>query len=215
MLAEFMDPAILGFVLIGVMLFSIFVGFPISFTLIFLGFFFGYLGFGKLVFYLMTLQFSMVMTEQTLAAVPLFVFMGIMMEQAGLMERLFSAFQLMLAKVRGSLYYAVLFVSVVFAAATGIVGASVTILGIMAAKSMNKSGYNVRLAAGTITAGGTLGILIPPSIMLVVMGPIMEIPVTDLFAAAIIPGILLATLYAAYTTIRCWIDPSLGASITC
>ncbi|MDA8569857.1 TRAP transporter large permease subunit [Candidatus Pelagibacter bacterium] len=80
----------------------------------------------------------------------------------------------------------------------------------MAAKSMNKSGYNVRLAAGTITAGGTLGILIPPSIMLVVMGPIMEIPVTDLFAAAIIPGILLATLYAAYTTIRCWIDPSLG-----
>jgi len=157
MLAEFMDPAVLGFILIGVMLFSIFVGFPISFTLIFLGFVFGYLGFGKLVFYLMTLQFSMVMTEQTLAAVPLFVFMGIMMEQAGLMERLF-----------------------------------------------------VRLAAGTITAGGTLGILIPPSIMLVVMGPIMEIPVTDLFAAAIIPGILLATLYAAYTTIRCWIDPSLG-----
>ena len=120
MLAEFIDPAILGFVLIGVMLFSIFVGFPISFTLIFLGFVFGYLGFGKLVFYLMTLQFSMVMTEQTLAAVPLFVFMGIMMEQAGLMERLFSAFQLMLAKVRGSLYYAVLFVSVIFAAATGI-----------------------------------------------------------------------------------------------
>jgi len=100
MLAEFIDPAVLGFILIGVMLFSIFVGFPISFTLIFLGFVFGYLGFGKLVFYLMTLQFSMVMTEQTLAAVPLFVFMGIMMEQAGLMERLFSAFQLMLAKVR-------------------------------------------------------------------------------------------------------------------
>ena len=98
MLAEFIDPAVLGFILIGVMLFSIFVGFPISFTLIFLGFVFGYLGFGKLVFYLMTLQFSMVMTEQTLAAVPLFVFMGIMMEQAGLMERLFSAFQLMLAK---------------------------------------------------------------------------------------------------------------------
>ena len=158
----------------------------------------------------MTLQFSMVMTEQTLAAVPLFVFMGIMMEQAGLMERLFSAFQLMLAKVRGSLYYAVLFVSVIFAAATGIVGASVTILGIMAAKSMNRSGYNVRLAAGTITAGGTLGILIPPSIMLVVMGPIMEIPVTDLFAAAIIPGIMLALLYAAYVTIRCALNPSLG-----
>ena len=192
------------------MLFAIFVGFPISFTLIFLGFVFGYLGFGPLVFYLMTLQFSMVMTEQALSAVPLFVFMGIMMEQAGLMERLFSSVQLMLARVRGSLYYAVLFVSVIFAAATGIVGASVTILGIMAAKSMNKSGYDVRLAAGTITAGGTLGILIPPSIMLVVMGPIMEIPVTDLFAAAIIPGILLALLYAGYTTLRCWQNPSLG-----
>ena len=79
MIAEFIDPAILGFILVGVMLFAIFVGFPISFTLIFLGFVFGYLGFGKLVFYLMTLQFSMVMTEQTLAAVPLFVFMGIML----------------------------------------------------------------------------------------------------------------------------------------
>jgi tripartite ATP-independent transporter DctM subunit len=178
--------------------------------LIFLGFVFGYLGFGKLVFYLMTLQFSMVMTEQALAAVPLFVFMGIMMESAGLMERLFSSVQLMLSRVRGSLFYAVLFVSVIFAAATGIVGASVTILGIMAAKSMNKSGYDVRLAAGTITAGGTLGILIPPSIMLVVMGPIMEIPVTDLFAAAIIPGIMLACLYAGYVTIRCYLNPSLG-----
>jgi len=210
MIAEIISPATLGFILVAVMLFAIFVGFPISFTLIFLGFVFGYLGFGHLVFYLMTLQFSMVMTEQALAAVPLFVFMGIMMEQAGLMERLFSSVQLMLARVRGSLYYAVLFVSVIFAAATGIVGASVTILGIMAAKSMNKSGYDVRLSAGTITAGGTLGILIPPSIMLVVMGPIMEIPVTDLFAAAIIPGILLALLYAGYTTLRCWQNPSLG-----
>jgi len=210
MIAEIISPSTLGFILVAVMLFAIFIGFPISFTLIFLGFVFGYLGFGPLVFYLMTLQFSMVMTEQALAAVPLFVFMGIMMEQAGLMERLFSSVQLMLARVRGSLYYAVLFVSVIFAAATGIVGASVTILGIMAAKSMNKSGYDVRLAAGTITAGGTLGILIPPSIMLVVMGPIMEIPVTDLFAAAIIPGILLALLYAGYTTLRCWQNPSLG-----
>ena len=210
MIAEFINPETLGFILVAVMLFAIFIGFPISFTLIFLGFVFGYLGFGKLVFYLMTLQFSMVMTEQALAAVPLFVFMGIMMESAGLMERLFSSVQLMLSRVRGALFYAVLFVSVIFAAATGIVGASVTILGIMAAKSMNKSGYDVRLAAGTITAGGTLGILIPPSIMLVVMGPIMEIPVTDLFAAAIIPGIMLACLYAGYVTIRCYLNPSLG-----
>jgi len=97
MLSHLIDPAILGFILIGVMLFAIFIGFPISFTLIFLGFVFGYLGFGKLVFYLMTLQFSMVMTEQTLAAVPLFVFMWIMMDLAWVFERLFSAFHMMLA----------------------------------------------------------------------------------------------------------------------
>ena len=201
----------IGILMIAVMLFAIFVGFPISFTLIFLGFSFGAWGFGaKLVFYLQTLQFNNVMLEQTLAAVPLFVFMGIMMEQAGLMERLFTSVQLMLSRTRGALYLAVLFVSTIFAAATGIVGASVTILGIMAAKTMNRSGYNVQLAAGTITAGGTLGILIPPSIMLVVMGPVLEVPVTDLFSAAIIPGILLAALYAAYALVRCWLNPELG-----
>ena len=205
-----MTPEILGLVLIAVMLFAIFIGFPISFTLIFLGFVFGFIGFGKVVFYLMTFQFYSVMTEQTLAAVPLFIFMGIMMEQAGLMERLFTAVQLMLSRIRGSLFVAVLFVSTIFAAATGIVGASVTILGIMAAKTMNRSNYDVRLAAGTITAGGTLGILIPPSIMLVVMGPVMQIPVTDLFAAAVIPGIMLALLYTGYSLVRCWLNPELG-----
>ncbi|MDE2913253.1 MAG: TRAP transporter large permease subunit [Paracoccaceae bacterium] len=204
-------PEWIGILMIAVMLFAIFVGFPISFTLIFLGFAFGSWGFGaKLVFYLQTLQFNNVMLEQTLAAVPLFVFMGILMEQAGLMERLFAAVQLMLSRTRGALYLAVLFVSTIFAAATGIVGASVTILGIMAARTMNKSGYNVQLAAGTITAGGTLGILIPPSIMLVVMGPVLEVPVTDLFAAAIVPGIMLATLYAGYAMVRCWLNPELG-----
>jgi tripartite ATP-independent transporter DctM subunit len=192
------------------MLFAIFIGFPISFTLIFLGFVFGYIGFGELVFYLMTFQFSSVMLEQTLAAVPLFIFMGILMEQAGLMERLFHAVQLMLSRVRGALFIAVLFVSTIFAAATGIVGASVTILGIMSAKTMNRAGYDVRLAAGTITAGGTLGILIPPSIMLVVMGPILEVPVTDLFAAAVVPGFLLAFMYTGYALIRCYLNPALG-----
>ncbi len=205
-----LPPEWIGVVMIGVMLFAIFVGFPISFTLIFLGMAFGLWGFGQLVFYLMTFQFSNVMLEQTLAAVPLFIFMGILMEQAGLMERLFKAVLLTLSRVKGALYVAVLLVSTVFAAATGIVGASVTILGIMAAKTMNQSGYNPRLAAGTITAGGTLGILIPPSIMLVVMGPILEVPVTDLFAAAIIPGFMLAMLYTFYALLRCQINPSLG-----
>ncbi|MDM5147756.1 TRAP transporter large permease subunit [Candidatus Persebacteraceae bacterium Df01] len=208
-----MSPEILGLVMLGVMLFAIFIGFPISFTLLFLGFVFGYLGFGKVVFYLMTLQFNSVMLEQTLAAVPLFVFMGILMEQAGLMERLFEAVRLMLSRVRGALYLAVLFVSTIFAAATGIVGASVTILGIMAAKTMNRANYDIRLTAGTITAGGTLGILIPPSIMLVVMGPVLEVPVTDLFAAAIIPGIMMAVLYALYAVGRCIINPKLGPAM--
>ena len=207
---EIFSQELIGAIMIGVMLFAIFIGFPISFTLIFLGLVFGYWGFGQLVFYLMTLQFNMIMTESTLVAVPLFIFMGILMESAGLMERLFSAIQLMLSRTRGALFYAVMFVSTIFAAATGIVGASVTILGIMAGKTMIRSGYDTRLSAGLICAGGTLGILIPPSIMLVVMGPVLEIPVTDLFAAAIIPGIMLAFLYALYTTVRCYFDPKLG-----
>jgi TRAP-type mannitol/chloroaromatic compound transport system permease large subunit/TRAP-type mannitol/chloroaromatic compound transport system permease small subunit len=201
----------IGLIMIAVMLFSIFVGFPISFTLIFLAFVFGAWGFkAKLAFYLQALQFNATMMDEQLVAVPLFVFMGILMEKAGLMERLFTSIQLMFSRTRGALFVAVLFVSMIFAAATGIVGASVTILGIMAARTMNKSGYDVRLAAGAITAGGTLGILIPPSIMLVVMGPVLQVPVTTLFQAAIIPGVMLAFLYMAYALVRCWINPNLG-----
>jgi tripartite ATP-independent transporter DctM subunit len=158
----------------------------------------------------MTFQFSGSMLEQTLVAIPLFTFMGILMEKANLMERLFTSVQMALARTKGSLFVAVLFVATIFGAATGIVGASVTILGIMSAKTMNRSGYDVRLAAGSITAGGTLGILIPPSIMLVVMGPILNVPVTDLFAAAIVPGLMLAALYTGYTLIRCHLNPALG-----
>ncbi|MEZ5659998.1 MAG: TRAP transporter large permease subunit [Burkholderiaceae bacterium] len=205
-----MTPEMIGLLMIGGMLFGIFIGFPISFTLIFLGIVFGYWGFGDLVFYLLTLQFYGSMMEQTLAAVPLFVFMGIMMEQANLMERLFDSIQKILSRVTGSLYLAVAFVSTVFAAATGIVGASVTILGIMAGKPMIRSGYDVKLSSGLIAAGGTLGILIPPSIMLVVMGPVLEVPVTTLFAAAIVPGILLAVLFTGYAMVRCWLNPALG-----
>jgi tripartite ATP-independent transporter DctM subunit len=209
-----MSPELIGLLMILVMLAGIFVGFPISFTLIFLGLAFGYWGFGELVFYLMTLQFNGTMMEQTLAAVPLFVFMGIMMEQANLMERLFDAVQRILSRVRGSLYLAVMFVATIFAAATGIVGASVTILGIMAGKSMIRSGYDVKLSSGLIAAGGTLGILIPPSIMLVVMGPVLEVPVTTLFAAAIVPGLLLALVFTAYAMIRCMINPALGPALS-
>jgi tripartite ATP-independent transporter DctM subunit len=205
-----MSNEMLGLLMIAGMIGAIFIGFPISFTLLFLGIVFGYLGFGELVFYLMTLTFNSTMMEQTLTAVPLFVFMGILMEQANLMERLFDSIQRLLSATRGALFFAVMFVATIFAAATGIVGASVTILGIMAGKTMIRSGYDVRLSAGLITAGGTLGILIPPSVMLVVMGPVLEVPVPVLFAAAIVPGLLLATVFTIYAVVRCWLDPSLG-----
>jgi tripartite ATP-independent transporter DctM subunit len=205
-----MSNEFIGLIMIAAMIAAIFVGFPISFTLIFLGIAFGYWGFGELVFYLLTLRFNETMMEQTLAAVPLFVFMGIMMEQARLMERLFDSVQQLLANVRGSLFLAVMFVATIFAAATGIVGASVTILGIMAGKPMIRSGYDTKLSSGLIAAGGTLGILIPPSVMLVVMGPTIEVPVPQLFAAALLPGIMLALIFTLYAMVRCWIDPSLG-----
>jgi len=126
------------------------------------------------------------------------------------MERLFSSVQMIMSRVRGALFIAVLIVSTIFAAATGIVGASVTMLGIMAGATMTRAGYDVKLAAGTITAGGTLGILIPPSIMLIVMGPVLEVSTLDLFRGAFIPGALLATLYLLYTLGRCWLNPDLG-----
>ena len=205
-----MSPEILGLLSLGSLFICIFAGFPIAFTLLFLGLVTGYIGIGQVVFNLMTLQVYSIMTEQVLAAVPFFLFMGYLLESSGLMERLFKAFQLMLARVSGSLYVAVTATATIFAAATGIVGSSVTLLGVMAAPTMNQSRYNVRLCAGCITAGGTLGILIPPSIMLVVMGPVVGVPVTDLFAAAILPGILLAGLYMGYCLIRCKLDPALG-----
>ena len=200
----------LGLVLLGALLAGIFVGFPIAFTLIILSVVFGYIGFGDTVFYLMVFQTIGLMKEETLAAVPLFIFMGHVLEQAGLMERLFKSFQLILAPVRGSLYLGVLLTATIFATATGIIGASVTVMGMMAAPAMMRAGYDPKLSAGTIAAGGTLGILIPPSVMLVVMGPIVGVSIIKLFAAAIFPGLLLAFLYIAYTMIRSFVNPSLG-----
>jgi tripartite ATP-independent transporter DctM subunit len=161
----------------------------------------------------MTLQVFSVMRDPTLASVPFFLFMGYLLERSGLMERLFRAIQLLLARLRGSLYLAVLVTATIFAAATGIVGSSVTLLGVMAAPSMKRSGYDVRLSAGTIAAGGTLGILIPPSVMLIVMGPVVGVPATDLFTAAVIPGLLLATTYCVYTLVRCHFNPALGPTL--
>ena len=204
---------ILGLVMLALMVSVIFVGFPISFTLLFLGLAFGWIGLGNIVFDLAFFQTIGMMKEQTLAAVPLFIFMGYVVEQAGLMERLFRAFQVMLAPVRGSLYLGVILTATVFAMATGIVGAAVTVLGIMAAPVMMKSGYSPRLSAGAIAAGGTLGILVPPSVMLVVMGPVINVSVAKLYAAAFGPGFMMAGLYIAYTLARSFLNPALGPPV--
>jgi tripartite ATP-independent transporter DctM subunit len=201
----------IGFLGLAALFVLIFVGFPISFTLIFLALGMGFIGLsGRVTVELMTLQFFSVMNDIVLAAVPFFLFMGYILEDSGLMVRLFRAFQLLMGGVRGALYLAVAAAATVFAACTGIVGSSVTLLGVMAAPTMKESGYDTRLSAGCITAGGTLGILIPPSIMLVVMGPVLGVPVTDLFAGAILPGVLLAGLFAGYALLRSFLNPKLG-----
>ena len=196
-------------VLLGV----IFIGFPISFTMLFLALAFGYVGIGPTVFDLAYFQTIGLMKEELLAAVPLFIFMGFITEQAGLMERLFRAFRDLLAPIRGSLFAVVILTSTVFAMATGIVGAAVTVLGIMASPMMIKSGYDAKLSAGAITAGGTLGILIPPSVMLIVMGPVLGVSVGELYSAAFGPGFLLAGIYLVYLIGRAFFNPKLGPPV--
>ena len=205
-----MTHELLGIVMLIFLLGVIFIGFPISFTLIFVALIFGYAAFGNMVFHLMVSQTFGFMQEEILAAVPLFIFMGYITEQAELMERLFRAFRYLLAPLKGSLYLGVILTATVFAMATGIVGAAVTVLGIMAAPIMIKCGYSPRLAAGSITAGGTLGILVPPSVMLIVMGPVLGVSVAKLYAAAFGPGFLLASMYIAYLLIRSHLNPKLG-----
>lgn len=205
-----MSGEIAGLVMLTALIFGIFVGFPIAFTLIVLAVFFGFFWLGDVVFPLMYFQAIGLMKEEVLAAVPLFVFMGLLLQGAGLMERLFRSFQLILGGVAGSLYIGVLLTATLFAAATGIIGASVTVMGIMAGPTMRRSGYSASMSAGVITAGGTLGILIPPSVMLVVLAPILGISIVRLFAACIMPGLFLAGLYVSYAMVRSFLKPELG-----
>lgn len=205
-----MSHEIIGLIALVVLFAAIFIGFPIAFTLGAVALATGYYALGPVVFDLAVLQTFSVMKDTVLASIPFFLFMGFLLEQSGLMERMFTGIQQLLAGLRGSLYLAVLITATIFAAATGIVGSSVTLLGVMAAPSMIKSGYDVKMSAGVITAGGTLGILIPPSVMLIVMGPVVGVPATDLFAAAVIPGVLLSSIFTVWCLVRCWINPSLG-----
>ena len=196
----------LGLIMLFCMVSVIFVGFSISFTLLFIAIVFGAIGLGvDRTFYLTYLQVWGSMKDDIVPAVPMFIFMGYMCEQAGLMDRLFATFRQLFAPLRGSLYLAVLLTATLFAMATGIVGAAVSVLGIMAGGMMMKAGYDSQMSAG-----GTLGILIPPSVMLLVMGPVLGVPVNKLYAAAFGPGFLLAFLYIAYCLIRSFINPKLG-----
>ena len=208
-----MSNEIIGIAALGVLFAVIFVGFPIAFTLGAVSLITGFIVLGPVVFDLAVLQTFSVMRDTVLASIPFFLFMGFLLEQSGLMERLFRGVQLTFASLRGSLYLAVLVTATIFAAATGIVGSSVTLLGVMAAPAMKRSGYDIRLSAGAIAAGGTLGILIPPSVMLIVMGPVVGVPATDLFAAAVLPGLVLALLYIVYTLVRSYLNPALGPAL--
>jgi tripartite ATP-independent transporter DctM subunit len=204
------SPEALGLLMVGVLLIAIFIGYPIAFTLLFLSVIFGYLGFGDVVFYLLVFQTMGIVTTDVLAAVPLFIFMGYLLQGAGLMDRLFHALQLLLGPLRGALYLVVLLTATIFAAAVGIIGASVTVMALLAAPIMLKKGYQPRLVAGSIIAGGCLGILIPPSVMLLLLGPVIGVSVLDLFAGALIPGLLLSAMHIAYTLTRSFLNPSLG-----
>jgi tripartite ATP-independent transporter DctM subunit len=205
-----MSPELLGGIMLALMLIVIFIGFPISFTLLLLGLVFGWIGLGERAFYLMVFQTIGLMKEEVLAAVPLFIFMGYLMEQGGLMERLFKGFQLLMGPVPGSLYVGVLVTATIFGIAAGTVGATVVLMGIMSVPILTKSGYDIRMSAGAITAGGTLGILVPPSVMLVVMGPVMGVSVADLYMSCFLPGFLLAGIFIVYCLVRCLINPRLG-----
>ncbi len=206
-----MSPEMLGMIMLGLLCFAIFVGFPTAITLLALGFFFGWAGFGwERVSNLMVSRAFFVMSNDVLIPVAIFIFMGYLVERSGILNRLFKAIQIATGPIRGSLCLATLFTCTIFAAATGIIGASVTIMGLLAMPAMMKARYDVRLAAGVITGGGCLGILIPPSVLLILYGATAGVSTVQLYAGAIFPGLILAGMYFGYVVIRTWINPSLG-----
>jgi tripartite ATP-independent transporter DctM subunit len=195
-------------------------GFPIAFTLIAMGLGFGYYAyatpdqweniFGNRIFDLFVQNTFSVMSNDVLVAVPLFLFMGYVVERANIVDRLFFSIQIATRHVPGSMAVAALATCAVFATATGIVGAVVTLMGMLALPAMLKAGYEKKLASGVICAGGTLGILIPPSIMLIVYAAIAQVSPVRLYAAALFPGMMLASMYMIYVITRATLNPSLA-----
>jgi tripartite ATP-independent transporter DctM subunit len=188
----------------------IMLGFPIAFTLVALTVGFGYYAVGDTIFPLFVQRTFGVMSSDVLIAVPLFLFMGYVVERANILDRLFHSLHLAAGNIPASLAVASLITCALFATATGIVGAVVTLMGLLAFPAMLKAGYDKRLASGVICAGGCLGILIPPSIMLILYGAMAGVSVVRLYAAALFPGFLLAGLYIVYVVARAVINPNVA-----
>src|SRR6187200_219653 len=200
----------LGVIMLGLFVVFIMFGFPIAFTLMALGVFFGYFAMGDLVFNLLVQRTYSVMTNDVLISIPLFVFMGYIIERANILDRLFRSLQLAAGPVPASLALATIATCAIFATATGIVGACVTLMGLLAFPAMLRAGYDVKIAAGAVCAGGCLGILIPPSVMLILYGATAGVSVVKLYAGAFFPGIMLAGLYILYTMIMALLNPKLA-----
>src|SRR3990167_645125 len=204
--------------MLGLIVVAITMGFPTAFTLMGLGMFFGFLAFwvpgqhwyNNPIFDLMVQRTYGVMTNDTLLSVPLFVFMGYIMERAALVDRMFHSVQLAFRRVPASLAVTTLIVSAFWGIASGIVGAVVVLMGVIAMRPMLKAGYDVRLASGVITAGGTLGILIPPSVMLIVYAAVAGQSIVKLYAAAMLPGFFLTSLYLVYIVGWAIINPRIA-----
>ena len=210
----------LGLLMLSLVVVAIMMGFPTAFTLMGMGMIFAFMAYHNQgegdaqaltrTLDLMVQRTFAVMTNDVLISIPLFVFMGYLVERANLIEKLFKSLHLSLARLPGALAVATLVTCAIFATATGIVGAVVTLMGLLALPSMLKAGYSVKLSAGAITAGGCLGILIPPSVMLIVYGATAGVSVVKLYAGAFFPGIMLATLYIGYVIIVAKIKPELA-----
>src|SRR3954465_7020365 len=203
------DPQ-LGLTMLVLFIGAIALGFPIAFTLMALGLSFGYMGMGDAIFSLFVQRTYAVMSNDVLISIPLFVFMGYLVERANILDRLFRSIQMTFGRMPGSLAVATLATCALFATATGIVGATVTLMGLLAIPAMLRARYDTRLAAEVVCAGGCLGILIPPSVMLILYGATAGVSVVKLYAAAFLPGLMLAGLYMLYTIIMSLLNPALA-----
>lgn len=200
----------LGMLMFPALFILIFLGFPVAFSMLGIAFVFGVHTFGDAVFFQFTQKIQEVGSNFVLAAVPLFVFMGAILERSGIAEQLFNAVHLWTRRLPGGLAVGTIIMCVIFAASTGVIGATETVVGLLAIPAMMKRAYSHQLISGTICAGGSLGTIIPPSLVVVIMGPIANVSIGDLMAGMIFPGLIMATLYIVYIIGLCIVNPAAG-----